>query len=181
MLRNSPNYYGAVIRFLHWGMALIIIALLAAVELHDFFPKGGEVRKALMATHFQIGLVVFLIVWLRIIAVSTDRVPPIQPAPPVWQNVLAKLVKLGLYLAMIVLPILGICMLQAGDRTVALLGIQLPMFVESDKELAKYLHQIHEFIGNIMIGLIAFHMAAAIWHHFMRRDNALLRLLPIKG
>ena len=179
MLRNTSTHYGAIARLFHWGMALIIIVSIAAVELHEFFPKGSAARNGMMMSHFQIGLLVFLLVWVRLVAMFTDRTPPITPAPPLAQHVAAKLVHLALYVAMIALPILGVLMVQAGDHSLAFLGaVQLPSFIGVDKELSKQLHEIHEVIGNVMIGLIVVHVFAAVWHHRKQNDDTLLRMLP---
>ena len=180
MLRNSATHYGVMARLLHWSMALLIIAGLASVELHEFFPKGSGVRSALMATHFQVGLIVFALVWLRITRLVFDRVPAITPEPPRWQAVAAKLMHLAFYSAMIVLPVLGVLMLQAGDKVITLLGIPLPIFIGVDKEFSKALKEVHEVIGNVMIGLILAHVAAAVWHHGVQRDDTLLRMLPLR-
>ena len=179
MLRNSSTHYGAISRLLHWGMAVIIIVSIAAVELHDFFPKNSATRNGMMMAHFQIGMLVFLLIWMRLAAMFTDKVPPITPAPPQLQHVAAKLMHLALYATMIALPVLGVLMVQAGDHSLAFLGaVQLPSFIGVDKELSKQLHGIHEVIGNVMIGLIVAHVAAAVWHHVKQKDDTLLRMLP---
>lgn len=178
MLRNSSTHFGAITRLFHWGMAIFVIVAIAVVELHESFPKGSDTRNFLMSSHFQLGLLVLLLIWPRLAAVFTDKVPEIRPASPQWQNVASKLMHLALYASMIALPVLGIWMQQAGDRTVALLGMQLPVMFGVDKELAKELKEVHETIGNVLIGLIVLHIAAAFWHHFKQRDNTLLRMLP---
>ena len=178
MLNNLTTHYGTTTRLLHWGMAFIIIAGLASVELHEFFPKGSDIRSALMTTHFQIGLIVFALVWLRIARIVLGKTPAITPEPPRWQVMAAKLVHLAFYSAMIVLPVLGVLMLQSGDKAVTLLGMPLPTFIGVDKEFSKALKEVHEIIGNIVIGLIFAHVAAAVWHHRVQRDNTLLRMLP---
>lgn len=178
MSRNSSTHYSPMARLLHWGMAALIVAGLAGVELHDLFSKGSAMRSALMATHFQAGLFVFLLVWPRITQHLLNRAPMIVPEPPRWQTAAAKLTHLALYLGMIALPILGMLMLQANGRTVALLGMPLPVFIGVDKEFSKELKEVHEIIGNLMIVLILVHAAAAVWHHKAQRDNTLLRMLP---
>ena len=178
MLRNTVAHYGTIARLLHWGMAGLIILSIVAVELHEFFPKGSDPRAALMSVHFQVGVVVLLLIWVRIIAIFSDRAPPITPVPPLWQHIAAKLMHLALYLTMIALPILGIVMQQAGDKTVALLGMQLPVLVGVDKDFSKALREVHETLGNLMIVLIIAHVAAAIWHHRVQKDNTLLRMMP---
>ena len=181
MLRNSSAHYSVIARLLHWGMALLIIVGLASVELHELFPKGSDMRSALMVTHFQVGLVVFALVWLRITRLVFDKAPAITPEPPRWQAVAAKLMHVALYAAMIALPILGVLMLQTGDKAITLLGMPLPSFIGVDKELSKALKEVHEAIGNVMIGLILAHVAAAVWHHGVQRDNTLLRMLPARS
>lgn len=178
MLRNSATHYGALVRLLHWGMAALIIFSIAAVELHEAFPKGSDLRKLLMLTHFQIGLLVLLLVWVRLLAVFTDKAPPITPAPPLWQHIAAKLAHLGLYLAMIALPIVGILLQQAEGREVALLGMHLPVFAGENKEFSESLEEVHEVLGNLMIVMIIAHIAAAVWHHRVQKDDTVLRMLP---
>lgn len=180
MLRNSSTHYSAMARSLHWTMASLIIVGLACVELHELFPKGSDIRSALMVTHFQVGLAVFALVWLRITRLVFDKVPAITPEPPRWQTVAANLMHLALYAAMIALPILGVLTLQAGDKAITLLGMPLPSFIGVDKEFAKTLKEAHEFIGNTMIWLILAHVAAAVWHHAVQKDNTLLRMLPTR-
>jgi len=179
MLRNTSTHYGAIVRLLHWGMALLIIVSIAAVELHEFFPKGGATRNGMMAAHFQIGLLVFLLIWARLVAVFSDRTPPITPEPSLSQHVAAKLVHLALYASMIALPILGVLMTQAGDHSLAFLGVvQLPSFIGVDKDFSKELKEVHEVIGNVLIGLVVAHVGAAVWHHRKQNDDTLLRMLP---
>jgi len=180
MQHNPPSHYGVVARSFHWGMALLIFAGLAGVELHGFFEKGGDVRAALMSIHFQTGLAVFALIWFRLGAVAFRPVPPIIPEPPQWQNLAAKFTHLAFYAAMIALPVLGLLGAQASGKAVNLLGMAMPLFTGEDKAFAKEIREIHETIGNVMIGLIVAHIAAAYWHHFKQRDNTLLRMLPPK-
>jgi cytochrome b561 len=178
MQHNPSTHYGVTARSFHWGMALLIFAGLAGVELHEFFQKGSDMRAALMSTHFQSGLVVFALIWFRIGAVAFRQAPPIIPEPSQLQNMIAKSTHLAFYAAMIVLPILGILGVQSSGKAVSLLGMAFPVFTGEDKEFSKAIREVHENIGNVMIALIAAHAAAAFWHHFKLRDNTLLRMLP---
>jgi superoxide oxidase len=178
MPRNSDTHYGPLARLLHWGMALLVIIALIAVEVHDWFPKGGNLRNAMMSTHFQFGLLVFLLIWVRLGVVFSDKVSSITPPPPRWQELAAKLVHLALYVSMIVLPVLGVLVQQSGNHAVALLGMQLPTFIGVDKDFSKELKEVHATIGNVLIGLVVVHAAAAFWHHFKQHDDTMLRMLP---
>ena len=77
---------------------------------------------------------------------------------------------------MVVLPVLGIVMLQADGKTVWRLGSSLPGFVAVDKAWAHRLEDIHEWLGNAMIVLIGVHVAATLWHGIVLRDNTLARM-----
>jgi cytochrome b561 len=36
----------------------------------------------------------------------------------------------------------------------------------------------HEFVAYLLVSLVALHAAAALFHHFVRRDNVLKAMLP---
>jgi cytochrome b561 len=55
---------------------------------------------------------------------------------------------------------------------------ELPPVVAPDKVLAKQTMAAHEFVGYILLALIALHAAAALFHHFVLGDNVLRAMLP---
>ena len=57
-------------------MALLLVALVICVELHELFPKGDPIRSGLVAWHFRLGLAVFVLVWLRLVLRWVDRLRP---------------------------------------------------------------------------------------------------------
>lgn len=177
MLRNSITHFGVLARALHWGMTLLIIVVLLGVELHELFPKGTELRAALMTAHFQGGLLIFALVWVRLLNTLTDRAPIIEPVSTSGKEKIATLVKFGLYLCMIALPILGVLNMQAAGKSLTFLGIALPELIDLNKVMAHDLKELHESVGNVMIGLILLHVVAAFWHHLVLRDTTLQRML----
>lgn len=177
-IRDNTNAYGSMSKLLHWGIALLIISSIAFVELHEFFPKGSSTRSGLMILHIQIGMLLFGLTALRLAWHRSNPKPAIAPEPKVWEDWLARLMHVALYGAMLALPVLGVLMLQAGDRTVALFGMPLPVFLAKNKELGDVLKESHEVIGNLIIVLVGLHVAAAFWHHLIKQDNTLLRMLP---
>lgn len=177
-LKNDSRRYGPVSRILHWSIAALILAAIAFVEMHELFPKGSAPRSALMVLHIQIGLLLFGLTWLRLAWRRANPAPAITPAPQAWESALATLMHAALYAAVLALPLLGVAMGQAGGKAIAFLGVPLPVFLAENKDLAHTLKEAHEAIGNAVIGLIAFHAAAALWHHLVRRDDTLARMLP---
>ncbi|MCY1180163.1 hypothetical protein D3C76_1082560 [compost metagenome] len=177
-LRNPNNRYGRLSIALHWLMLLLIAGVYIAVEMHSNYPKGSEPRALLMKFHFMLGLTVFTLVWLRIVARLLVPAPGIQPPLPGWQNVLAKAMHLALYALMIGMPLAGWMVLSAGDKPVPFWGLELPHLIGKDPDLAKQIKEVHETVGVIGYWLIGLHAAAALFHHFVTRDNTLVRMLP---
>ena len=174
--RNSLAAFGSVARALHWGMALLIIVSLAMIELRGWAPRDSPLRSGLRDWHSQVGLVVFVLVWFRCYWRLANVEPEIVPQPAAWQRRTAHAAEWTFSALMVVLPVLGIVMMQADGKTVSLLGASLPPMVAVDKAWAHRLEDIHEWFGNAMMVLIALHVSASLVHKFVRRDNTLARM-----
>ncbi|RUP34726.1 MAG: cytochrome b [Curvibacter sp.] len=171
--------YGLPSLALHWFMAFLLVALVICVELHELFPKGDPLRAGLVAWHFRLGMAVFVLVWLRLVLRWVDRTPPITPAPPRWQTGLSHAVQGLLYLLMIGMPLLGWAVVSAKGRSVPFFwGIELPPLLAPDKALAHTLMEVHEAGATVGYLLVGLHTAAALAHHYLFRDNTLVRMLP---
>jgi cytochrome b561 len=177
-MSNETVFYSAPRRLFHWIIAILMIAGIILVEIHEIFPRN--IRGLMMNAHFQAGLLIFILAWPRIALALSKGKPPVHPPLAAWEAKLSVVVHGLLYLAMIAMPVLGLLGVQAGEEgknTVMLLGWQLPQFVSTDKGLHDTLLEIHEVFGNAIIGLVLLHIAGAIWHHGFRKDDTLTRML----
>lgn len=175
-LRNTTTSFGVVARAFHWGMALLIVGAIALIELTELAPKGSALRRGMRDWHAQAGLVVLALVWFRLAWKLGNPEPAIVPAPAAWQRRAAHTVEWTFYALMVALPTLGILMMQADGKPVALLGVPLPVLIGVDKALAHRLEDVHEWLGNAMMVLIGLHVAATVWHGVVLRDNTLARM-----
>ncbi|KZE33243.1 cytochrome b [Crenobacter luteus] len=166
----------ALTRFLHWTMAAAVLGLLAAVYAKGLFPKGTPLRAGLQSVHVQLGLVVGLLILPRLLSRLALPLPPIEPKPSAAVAGLSHLTHMLLYLGMLSLPVLGVLILQYNGKPVDLVGLSLPTLVGEDKGFAKVLKEIHETVGVAVMWLVGLHIAAALWHHLVVRDNTLLRM-----
>lgn len=173
---NSSSYPPAAIA-LHWIMAVLIAAVFTAIELKGYYPKGSETRALLASIHMMLGITVLLLVIIRIGIRSQNGTPPITPRPAVWQTAIAHLTHFILYAAMIGMPLLGWIMVSAAGHSVPFYGLSLPPIVGEDKALSHNLEEIHEFIGNALYYVIGLHAVGALFHHYVLKDNTLIRMV----
>lgn len=177
MSSKTAHRYGSVLITLHWVMLALIIAVYACTELREFYPKGSAVRDALKSWHYTLGMTVFALVWLRLLARLAGRIPPIVPNPPRWELRAAHSLEFAIYVFLIAMPFLGWLIVSGEGNTVSFFGIALPRLIGENRALAKQLEEVHGLIGNIGYGLIGIHALAALIHHYVQRDNTLTRML----
>lgn len=176
--KNASPRYGSLSIGLHWLMLILIAVVYACIELKGNFPKGSETRELLKQWHFMLGLSVFALVWLRLLARALSPIPAIEPPLPTWQALPAKLMHLALYALMIGAPLAGWLILSAADKPIPFFGLELPALIGPNKELAGQIKELHELAGTAGYWLIGLHAAAGLYHHYVARDNTLTRMLP---
>jgi len=176
--RQAHARYILPVIALHWFTLILLVLVYACAELSEVFPKGSAGRAGLRTWHETLGLVVFGVVWLRLIARAFAVTPSILPAPPPWQALLAKVVHAVLYGLMIALPLSGWLMLSAAGKPIPFFGWELPALVAPNRAVASAIDDVHEAIAAVGYWLIGLHAAAALFHHYVVRDNTLRLMLP---
>jgi len=169
--------YGRTTIILHWLMLALLAAVYACIELRELFPRGSDPRNLLKTWHFMLGLTVFALVWVRIAARLAGGTPPITPPPPALQALAGKIVHIALYALMIAMPLGGWMILSAEGASIPFWGLTLPPLVGPNEELAELIEEIHETAGTVGYWLIGLHAVAALFHHYVLRDDTLRRML----
>jgi cytochrome b561 len=172
---SSPRFSVPSIA-MHWLMVLVFIGIFIAVNMIDVFPKGSDSRQMAKNAHFSLGLLVFGLFWLRVAFRLLGNTPAIVPAPPAWQEKLAKLGHLALYAIMLLMPLVGWAALSAFGKPIPFFGLELPALMAPDKELGRTIMEVHELGGNLAYFLIGGHALAALYHHYVMKDNTLRRM-----
>ena len=173
-----PTRHHRLVIGLHWFMALLIAAAYAAIELREFFPKGSDPRLLMKTIHYGLGLSVLALVSVRLLARFLSHTPAIVPALPKAQHLMSQLMHLALYGFMLLMPLLGWLLLSAKGEHIQLFGVQIPALIAENIELEDLFEALHETLGSIGYGLIGLHVLAGLFHHYVRRDNTLARMLP---
>ncbi len=175
---NTKSGYGSLAIFFHWLMLVLLVAGYAAMDLNSLSQKGSALREAMASWHYMLGLSVFVLVWLRLLVRLTGLEPAVEPAPPAWQATLAKAVYRALYVFMAAMPLLGWLTLSAKGEPVPFFGLELPALTGKNEGLAILFKAIHENLATVGYFLIGLHAAAALYHHYVRRDNTLRLMWP---
>jgi len=179
-IQTSTARYSRTSIAMHWLMVLAFIGIYAAINLTDVFPEGEEGavgRQWAMDTHFSLGLLVFALVWLRLLFRLMGTTPPIIPAPPAWQEKLAKLAHLALYAMMVLMPLAGLAAVNTHGHSVNFFGLAVPQLLAESERWSHTIMRIHELGGNVGYFLIGAHAVAALFHHYVVKDNTLRRML----
>jgi cytochrome b561 len=159
---------------LHWLMFVLFAVALACIELRGWSGKESPWHTWLRNWHIDAGLLVLLFAVVRIGARLRLGGPQAIGSP--LQAKLAHALHGLLYLVMLLLPLTGIVFSQMGGRSVELFGWALPQLVSPDPALRGVVKELHELLGNAVYFLVGAHALAALWHHFVLKDETLNRM-----
>jgi cytochrome b561 len=122
---------------------------------------------------------IFVLAVLRLAWRLGNPVPMLPAGTPLWQRRLAHLSHAGLYTLLIVMPVTGWIMSSALNLPVVYLGlIHIPSPFGVDRALGEAMKSVHQMLAMALLILVSVHAAAALYHHFVLRDDVLRRMLP---
>ena len=181
-----PTSYGAVAKFLHWTIALAIIGMIVLGDVMMDLPRTDPLKFSLFQWHKSIGIAILLLSVFRLAWCFVNPPPPLPAGGKPWENNLTKIVVVLFYVAMIGVPLLGWAVVSASPLNIPtrLFGFipwpHLPVLptLENRKEIAETVGELHGALAYAMLGLLALHVAAALKHHVINRDDVLTRMLP---
>lgn len=163
---------------LHWLVALLIFAALPlGLYMHDLPLSPHKLR--MYSYHKWIGVTVLMFAVIRVYWRATHRPPAMPGTMKRWEILAAESVHYLLYALLFIIPLSGWLMSSAmGFQTVWFGVLPLPDLVGKNKELADVLHEVHENLNYGLIALVLAHIGAALKHHFIERDDILVRMVP---
>lgn len=163
---------------LHWLTVLALLVGLGALWWRDALDDTPA-RNALLTLHRHMGLLVWLALFARLLApLRWPRVDAAGPRP-LPMRLAAKLSHLILYGLLFCQPLAGWALTNARGQAVQALGLfNLPKLVDTDPDLAELWADRHDLLAWTLGGMVALHIAAALWHHFWRHDGVLRSIMP---
>lgn len=168
--------FGWVSRTIHWAMAAGIVAMLGlGLYIEDMEPSLDTLW--LYGLHKSVGLTLLALVGLRIL---WHRVSP-PPAPlggvAPWQMAAARGAHLALYALMVAVPLTGWVGSAATGLDVVWWGWTLPRVAPVSQAWSEAAFELHGGLTTLLMGVVALHVAGALWRQFGHRDGTLRRML----
>lgn len=174
---SAGNWPAALIA-IHWLTVAAVIVGFSAIAAREWLDGDQAMRSALLQIHWSAGLATWLLVALRIPVRLRSRAPShISPPALTWA---AKIGHTLLYIALAGIPTVGYALASARYGAVAIGPLQLPALLPKDRDLAESLQPLHGYAGWIFLGLVVVHAAAALFHHFVLKDEVLRSMRPSK-
>ena len=180
--RAPVEIYRRTARLLHW-LTVALVAVQLPVGLYMTYRGHtlnvfDKLTGALYNGHKVVGVTILLVVLWRLAYRLTRGAPADEPTIAPWQRLASRLNHWGMYVLLICVPVagyVGISLFPALD----IFGLfSLPGVVAPDKEAAKTAFFVHGLLARLLVLLIVVHVAAALFHYFVRKDNVLGRMIP---
>lgn len=169
--------YGRTAILLHWLVAVFLVLQFAAawtMEVEDGPGPAGAIANF----HATLGVTIAILALVRLFNRVANPVAQLANIP-IWQQRAAEAVHWALLLLLIAMPVAGILTALDEGADFVLFGvIPLPQFAAPESALTEFGHEAHEIGATVFLILIGLHAAAALYHHFIRRDEVLKRMLP---
>jgi cytochrome b561 len=171
------TYYSRPTRFLHWLTAILVLVAFV------YGPGGPEERIYSAARDFDrqlhetLGICVFVLLVVRIAWRAFDKRPT---SPPVarWMSVAASVVQSALYILLFAVPLTAVSGAWLEGHTLILLGgVAISAPVAESHALGATIAKVHTWLGDAILWLAGVHACAALFHHFVLKDNVLRSML----
>jgi cytochrome b561 len=174
----APNktVYSLTARVLHWLTAVLVLTMIpAGITMVNI--GSGALQDFLFNLHRSFGVLLMPVILLRLANRLIDPPPPLPADIPVVQQFAATSVHWALYALLIVQPIVGWLGTSAFPAPIDVFGLfELPPIWSPDRAFSDQVFVVHRAIGYLIAALITVHVAAALFHHVVRRDDVLLRM-----
>ncbi|MGM7447794.1 cytochrome b561 [Idiomarina loihiensis] len=173
---NNTQQFPLSMRLFHWAMAALVISMLAAGLLMVRSLEPWQL--SILTVHKAFGVVAAALVMARLVNRLFHQVPPLPGDLSSLQTFVAKASHWLLYLLLFAMPISGYLMQYFAGRPIDVFGwFRLPSALTVNIENYAIFRELHGWLAIALMALVALHVAAALHHHFIRKDTVLKSML----
>ncbi len=176
-MTGARHQFTPLQRLLHWLMAICILAMLfiGIGMVSTVTPK----YLTLVSIHKPLGIAILVLALVRLAVRLRSGAPPLPADLPEPMKLAARLSHYAFYALMIAMPLIGWGMLSAAAYPIVLFGgLRLPPILPQSESLHALLWAAHSSLAFVFFGLILVHVAAALFHAFVRRDGVFEAMAP---
>jgi cytochrome b561 len=176
-MAKNGGYTGTA-KALHWTIVVLLIVQFIVAWTMPHMGRDTQ-PETLINLHFSVGILILAIAVFRLGWRATHPEPPPEDGLPPWQVQSARIVHWLLYVLLFVIPILGWMAASWRGFPVIMFGLELPKLVATRSASFRWIGDVHGLLATYgMLTLVGLHVAAVLYHYFIRRDGVLQRMLP---
>ena len=171
--------YSPAQKALHWVLFILVLGLYGLTYGEALFERGDPNRDVVWWLHISFGLLLAgLVVWRLLLRLSRGT-PQLPTSMTSIERTLSNVGNFALYALLIAIPVLGILLTWLRGDTLSFFGLfTIPAPFQPDRDTARTIRELHSLSANGILILAGIHALAALWHHFVRKDDVLERMLP---
>ncbi len=179
-IRNTRERWGSLSQFLHW-LIVALIAVQAALGLTGMLLPPDMEKLAVLARHKSIGITILGLATVRLLWRWLNPTPPLPSNLEPYERLLARVTHAALYALLFAMPLTGWMMSSARGFPVSWFNLlQLPDLVPKSRMLYGTMVTAHAALAIALAVTLALHVAGALRHHFVLKDDTLRRMLPFR-
>jgi cytochrome b561/polyisoprenoid-binding protein YceI len=177
-MTRSAARYGAEAIAAHWLLALLIAGNFAFGLYFIDLPFSPQKLKY-FSWHKWAGVIVLPLAAGLLASRALRGDVPLPPHMPRWEKQLSRFTHILLYFFFFASPLSGWLYSSAtGFQTVLFGVLPIPDAIGKDPQVAEALKALHRWINYVLGAVVAVHVAAAIKHQLVDRDDVLARMVP---
>jgi cytochrome b561 len=170
--------YTPLARLLHWITAALVLVMIPMGFIMVEVLKSGPLQNFLFTLHESLGVTLMAIVYFRLAYRATHGPAPLSAEIPAFYRWAGHSVHWLLYALLAVQPIVGWVGTSAYRAPIHFFWfVELPPIWRQNRGFSDQILWVHKGIGIALALLICAHVGAGLFHHFIRRDQVLTRML----
>ena len=178
---NTRPSFDRVTIVLHWATVVLVLVLFASAGLHALAEaRQSDFAPVVLQIHRSLGVTIWVVTALRLAwRLTNASMPPFPEHMGKLHRVMTKFSEYGLYALLLVQPATGLLTTLFNGRPFALLLLRFPPLMPRDDVLRAAFNLSHELGAWTLAALAVSHAGAALFHHFVLRDDVLACMAPV--
>ena len=174
MFDDSPQRYGLITRFFHWFIAVLVIQQF--FKFADHINDGEHwLGDTFGPYHVSIGVLIMLLTILRLIWTNKQKSQRYNQDGPLGK--VARITHHLMYVCLLIMPPLGALYVYGKGYPIKVFGMTLLEKPVSETQWMINLGELHAVLALLLALMVLAHFSGAMYHHFIRKDDTLKRML----